>query len=317
MRNRQKSPGVLPALLTLIVLLVLALGIIALAMWPLLLPRLAPYLEGGPITPANATAPQANATALSPDALHYYRLKNLSCATLSKDFLIVTEDNSTGYINGLLYTLPEEEAIAQSFASSYDSDQETRTYSKGGETKKVITAMNESITLIWKEGRYYQCDGNCTMRLLGDAGWQSYLSSLDSMRTGCGYFGRTPLPAWANASRLLAISDAGARSMGGFTCEDFMIGGDKAYAGSLLSDPRLTENQTALIWGLAHRAGPIEECLDQGTGIIVLRNATLDLTGLYRFDYSPGGGMFVNQQTRLTYFSASVPESFLGLPQGG
>ncbi len=315
---RKKSEdgiGALPIALTLITITAIILGLIALAVWSLVLPKLAPYAsELNQTPPANATA---NATALSADAAFYYRLKNLSCATLSKDFLIVTEDNATSAVVGLVPAIPQEAEVAQSFASSYASDQATRTYSKGDETKKVIASAGNNLTLIWKDGRLYQCAENCTMRLLGQEGWQAYLDSLKNMRTGCAYFGRTPFPPSVNMSRLLSFTWTGKQNLSGFTCQDFLITGDRTYASSLLSDPGLDADQHALAWALAHQAGPMEECLDDGTGIVVFRSLTLDLSGVYKFSYSPGGGMFVNQQTRLTYYSGNVPESFLALPSQG
>lgn len=303
--------GALPLLFTFIVIAVIALGVIALAVWSLVLPRLAPYA-------LNATANQSyNTTPLSMDAAFYYRLKNLSCATLSKDFLIVTEDNTSSALVGLVPSVPQESDVAQSFASSYASNQTTRTYSKSDEMKKVISSGGNNITLIWKDGRLYQCAANCTMRILGPDGWQAYLDSLKNMRTNCAYFGRTPFPPSVNMSRLISVTWTGKQNLSGFTCQGFLISGDRRYASSLLADPGLDDDQHALAWALAHQAGPMEECLDDGTGIVVFRSLTLDLSGIYRFDYSAGGGLFVNQQTKLTYYSGNVPESFLALPSQG
>jgi hypothetical protein len=306
---RGQSDGILPAIFTLLVIVILSLAAIALFVWSLVLPKVESYVNRT-VTPS----PTVNATTLSPDTEFYYRLKNISCATLSKDFLIVTDDNASGSVVGLLPKVPQETAVAISFADSYDTNQTTRTYSKGEEMKKVISKDGKNVTLIWKDGRFYQCDGNCTMLLLGDAGWQAYIDSLRSMRSSCAYFGRTPLPPSVNQSRLLSIVHRGRFNVSGFTCEDFLISGNRQYASSLLPDLDLSDDQQALLWGLAHQAAPTEECLDDGVGIVVYRSVTLDLSGAYRFDYSSGGGMFVNQQTRLTYYSSDVPESFLALP---
>ena len=306
---RRRENGLLPAILTLLMIVILALAAVALFVWSLVLPKVAPYVNSTVQQNQTIPAPKPN-----PDADLYFRLKNLSCRTLSGDFLIVTDDNVTGAVVGLLPKVPQEAQVAQSFAHSYDTNQTTRTYSKGQEMKKAIYKDGNNLTLIWKDGRLYQCGPNCTMMLLGDAGWQSYLDSLQSMRSGCAYFGRTAPPPPANMSRLLSISRKGRLNISGFTCEDFMISSDRAYAKTLLSDPSLSQDQQALLWGLAHMSGPAEECLDDGTGVIVYRNLALDLSGVYRFSYSPGGGMFVDQQTRMTYYSSDVPESFLSLP---
>ncbi len=308
MRGKKEGGGLLlPILMTVIVVLVVAIGAVALLLWPLLSASLVPAPPAPP--PAvNATPP------LPPDAALYYRLKNLSCSTLSSDFLIVTDDNATGHVVGLQPAIPQEAQIAQSFASAYGSAQTTRTYSKGTEMKKVISSGNSSLTLIWKDGRLYQCDGNCSMHLLGDQGWQAYLDSLGAMRSGCAYFGRAALPSQINSSRLLSISMARKENLSGFICDDFLLSPDRAYASSLLQNQSLTADQQALLWGLAHSAGPVEECLDEGTGIVVYRDITLDLSNVSRFSYAQGGGMFVDQQTRMTYFTNDVPESFLALP---
>ncbi len=306
MRGKSGDIGLLPVLLTLIVILLLAIAAVALLLWPLLTARLAPL--------PNQTVAANASPAVPPDAALYYRLKNLSCQTLSRDFLIVTEDRANGTVIGLHPAIPQEAALAQSFASAYDYAQTTRTYVKGEEMKKVISSGNDSLTLIWKEGRLYQCDGNCTMRLLGDQGWQAYLDSLSSMRSGCAYFGRTALPSSVNASRLLQIRFAQRSNISGFICDDFLLTPDRQYAASLLQNQSLSSDQQALLWGLAHSAGPVEECLDEGTGIVVFRDFTLDLSKVYMFSYDPGGGMFVDQQTRMTYFTGNVPESFLSLP---
>ncbi len=307
MDERRGEIGLLPILLTLLVVILIAIAVVAFLVWPFIAPKVLP--------PLNPPQPAANATpALPPDAALYYRLKNLSCSTLSADFLIETRDVTNGAVIGLEPAIPQETAVAQSFAGVYDSDQTTRTYVKGEEMKKVITSGDNSLTLIWKDGRLYQCDGNCTMRLLGDAGWQSYLDSLGAMKADCAYFGKTVPPPSANLSRLLSFRLGGRKNMSGFICDDFLITPDKAYASSLLQSQSLSSDQQALLWGLSHSAGPVEECLDEGTGIVVYRELILDLSGVYKFSYSPGGGMFVDQQTRTTFYSSYVPESFLALP---
>ncbi len=306
MEARRGDIGLLPVLFTIIAILLIAIAVVVFLLWPLLAPKVAPL----PPPP-----PQKNVSpSLPPDAALYYRLKNLSCASLSKDFLLETQDVTGGSVIGLEPAIPQETAVAQSFAGAYDSNQTTRTYVKDSQMKKVITSGNASLTLIWKDGRLYQCDGNCTMRLLGDAGWQSYLDSLSSMRNSCAYFGRTALPPSADMGRLLSFRLSGRKNLSGFICDDFLITPDKAYASSLLQNQSLSADQQALLWGLSHSSGPIEECLDEGTGIIVYRSLLLDLSGVYKFSYQPGGGMFVAQQTLTTYYSSYVPDSFLSLP---
>jgi hypothetical protein len=267
-------------------------------------------------TSSNATSSNATSAQLDPDAEKYYRLKNISCATLSKNFLIEATDVSKGEISGLMNTSPAEGLAAQSIASQDDYEQDVRTYVRGDWMKKVIETGGMQHTTIWKEGRIYQCNPNCTMHLLGDAGWQAYLDSLEKMRTDCAYFGRTKMPSSVDMSRLLRFSSAGRREINGFRCEDFLIFGNKTYAKSMLaSNVSFSEDQRALLWAIAHLSGPVEECLDDGVGITVRRSISLDLTKSYMFDYAPGGYMRIGQGTNLTYFTDNVPESFLGLPQ--
>jgi hypothetical protein len=255
--------------------------------------------------------------ALPPDMQHYYSLKNTSCKTLSENFMIEAADVSDGSITGLITSNPDEEAVAHTIASGYDSVQTTRTYVRGDWMKKAIITPSGNHTTIWKEGRVYQCNPGCTMDLLGDSGWQAYLDTLDRMREGCRYFGRTPLPAGVDVTRLIKIVGAGRVEMNGFRCERFSIFGNKTYADSLLASSgssNWSDDQKALLWAVSHLEGPVEECLDDGTGVLVSRSLVLDLTPSYRFDYSPGGGMFVNQQTNVTYYSTDVPVSFFALP---
>ncbi|MCI0503962.1 hypothetical protein L0Y65_04590 [Candidatus Micrarchaeota archaeon] len=265
------------------------------------------------LTPPHPAENQTPAQAMPPEAQLYYSLKNLSCRTLSGDFLIEAEDVSAGSMEGLSGT---EETAAGMFLGEYSHNQTTRTYVRGDWMKKVLVTSAGSHTTIWKEGRIYQCNPDCTMRLLGDEGWQAYLDGLARMRSSCAHFGRTELPASVNMSRLLRFERAGRTEMNGFRCERFLISGNQAYAQSLLNSSILLDSdQRALLWSLSHLAQPIEECLDDGTGVLVYRNLTLDLTKSYRFDYAPGGYMHVNQRTDITYYSDSVPESFLALPK--
>lgn len=298
-----------------IVLLIALLAFIPTAI--LLAPAALQYLQGlqlpdvpAPPDQAGPAAPPETAPQLTPDAEFYFRLKNTSCSTLAGNFLIVTNDVSATEISGLDDT---EGGIAQSIASEYESNISTRTYVRGDWLKRVLSSNGSDFILIWKEGRVYQCGETCTMRLLDDSGWQEHLDALARMRTGCAYFGRTPLPSSANVSRLLEIRRTGQAEVNGFRCEGFTISANRQYAKELLNSTS-DEDQRALLWGLAHLSGPVEECLDDGVGVTVHRNITLDLTDSYRFDFAPGGFMRVSQVTSLEYFTDSVPESFFALP---
>ncbi len=316
MRRPKDKTGLLDVLP---ILLIMALAVFvpaALFLGPMVIEKLQamemPSLGGLPRPPGgygNGTAPAEPA---DPDAALYFRLKNLSCSTLGDDFLIVTEDYSEGSYSGLS---GEEAEVAEIMLKAYSYNQTTKTYVRGDQMKKVILSPAGNHTTIWKDGRIYQCNPGCSMRLLGDAGWQAYLDGLEAMRSGCAYFGRTAMPDSVDMGRLLLIERTGRAEIGGFRCEGFEIRGNSTYAGSLLASGRaFDDDQRALLWMLAHQASPVEECLDDGTGIVVRRRVALDLTGAYRFDYAPGGFMRVGQATDLTYFSDSVPESFLALP---
>ncbi len=277
---------------------------------PMLLERLRPAPEQPP-----GGQPENAASQFPPDAGLYYKLKNESCETLSKDFLIETTDVSDGFASGLANPSEEESYAANLIASRYDSSQTTRTYVRGATMKKVIIAPEGNHTTIWKDGRIYQCNPECSMHLLGDAGWQAHLDELGRIRSGCAYFGRTALPDAVNMSRLLSIRALGISQMNGFRCERFRIYGNKTYAQSLLSSMALSASQRDLLMAISHMRGPAEECLDDGAGLTVYRNITLDLSNSYRFDYVAGGGMLATQRTDMTYYSSSVPESFLALPK--
>ncbi|HSB46861.1 MAG TPA: hypothetical protein VLD37_02520 [Candidatus Bilamarchaeum sp.] len=240
---------------------------------------------------------------------YYFSQKNKSCSRLSEDFLIVTSDSAYGDVRGLA-AMPGQGEAAQSLLSQFEYNQTTRTYVRGDWMKRVIQSGGANFTTIWKDGRIYQCGENCTMKLLGDAGWQAHLDSLQKIRTGCAYFGRTKMPESVNMSRLLKIERVGKATLYGSTCERFVIAGDKSYASSLLNSTTLDQDQQAVLWSITHLAYPAEECLDEGSGILVSRTMTLDLTGTYRLDYSPGGFMHIVQKTDMTYFSDYVPASF-------
>jgi hypothetical protein len=126
----------------------------------------------------------------------------------------------------------------------------------------------------------------------------------------------TKMPDSVDIGRLLEIRNTGRVERNGFRCENFQIRGNATYAQAILdSNASLSEDQRALLWSLTHLDGPLEECIDDGVGVAVYRNLTLDLTKSYRFDFAPGGFMRINQQTELAYFTDNVPESFLALPK--
>jgi hypothetical protein len=272
-----------------------------------------PNISGLPKLPSLPGNQSVQQGALSQDALRYYALKNKSCESLSKDFLVEAKDTSEGSMQGLSGA---EADLASLMLAEYSSSQTVRTYVRGESMKKVFVTPSGNHTSIWKDGRIYQCEQNCTMRLLGDAGWQAHLDELAEIRSGCAHFGRTALPASVDMARLLKIDGGGRTEKNGFRCELFLISGDKAYAQSILdSGAPLGEDERAIVWSIGHLATPAQECLDDGTGVLVFRNITLDLTNAYRFDYAQGGYLHVSQQTDVTYFTKDVPESFLALPK--
>lgn len=252
---------------------------------------------------------------LSPDTQRYFELKNASCATLSGNFLIVFNDTTEGVVQGLLNDSPYERTAAEAILSDYHFNQTTKLYSRGDWLKQVITDKDGTRMLIVKEGRIYDCTANCTMRLMSSEESSAYYAMLSGMRTSCAYFGNTKMPNSVDADRLLLIERLSTFEINGFRCEKFHIWGNVTYAQSLLnSSQRLNEDQRAVLWLISHLEGPVEECLDDGTGVVVLRNMTVDLTRSYMFDYVPGGYMRLVQKTELLYFTNKVPESFFGLP---
>lgn len=252
---------------------------------------------------------------LPPDMEAYFALKNRSCETLSGDFLIMTEEYSTAWASGIVPDTPEVRGAAGLVMQDYDYNATTKTYVRNSMLKVVSITPGGNLTTIWKDGRIYECRENCTMRLLSQGEADALRSRLERMRTSCAYFGKTRLPDSVSTARLLEITKAGVSESGGQRCVDFTIHGNASYASSLLSSPGLDEDQRALLWAVAHFDGPVRECLDERSGITVLRNLSLDLTGAYIFDYSPGGYMKATQWTRLLYFTDSVPESFFSLPK--
>jgi hypothetical protein len=321
MRRYKDGTSVFDVIPILIIIALSVFGLLALLFMPQIIsyaktlslppiswPPMVPEIPEPPITQNQTTEP-----GLPQDMRLYYSLKNKSCQALSENFLISTHDESDWSASGLS---GEEASAAALMLKEFSFVSDTRTYLRGDSMKKVLITPEGNHTSIWKDGRIYQCNPNCTMRLLGDAGWQAYLDGLAEMRSGCAYFGRTKLPSSVNLTRLLSIQNTGRVEMNGSRCENFLIFGNKAYAQTLLnSSLYLNDDQRAVLWSLAHQAGPFEECLDDGNGIIVYRSIAIDLTRSYRFDYAAGGFMRVDQQTTLTYFTDDVPESFLALPK--
>jgi hypothetical protein len=304
--KKGENAGILELLaLTMIIFMAVAIPF-AIVFGPELFARLYSYLQPSPQPTSSPAPPQAT------DFTYYFAQKNKSCARLSKDFLIVTADSAYGDVRGLI-DRPGQNDTAESFLSQYEYNQTTRTYVRGDWTKKVLQVGGANHTTIWKDGRIYQCDSNCSMHLLGDAGWQAHLDELSKIKTSCAYFGRTALPKSVNMSRLLSIERAGKATLYGSTCERFLISGNKEYAASLLDSTTLDPDQQALLWSITHLAYPVEECLDEGSGIVISRTVTLDLTKTYKLDYSPGGYMHVVQKTDLTYYTDFVPASFFSV----
>jgi hypothetical protein len=251
----------------------------------------------------------------SGDASAYLALKNLSCQTLSKDFEIVVRIEATPAISGFLPGNDQESIVMEGLLRSLSFNSTNRTYVKGDKMKQVAIGETVDITTIWKGGRIYECRAGCTMHLMSDKEASDYYDMLYRMRSDCAYLGRTPLPLSINVSRLVSIKDAGSKAIGSFTCRDFMISGDQVYARALLRNSTgLDDKQKDLLWNFAHLSGPLEECLDEGTGLIVLREMTLDLTRVYDLRFSETGFMTLHQKTELLYNSDNVPDSFLGLP---
>ncbi len=290
-------------------ILLILLFITIAALIPIII-LIGPQLDLSPFLPhPEPEEPQMN---LSADAQRYFSLKNTSCTILSKNFLIVTEDITNGTLYGLTPSTAEEFQFADLVAEGYDINQTTKTYLRGDQMKKVVIADGAETTTIWKNGRIYTCKEDCAMKLMDENESEEYYNELHRIRTNCMHFGKTEPPESADLSKLLDIRKTGLMEINGYRCENFLITGNSTYAESL--NETLTEDQRALFWSLAHFDDPVQECLDESAGIIVLRNLTIDLTDSYKFDFQPDGYFKVNQVTRLTYFSDNVPESFLALP---
>jgi hypothetical protein len=283
---------------------------IALAVAVLLILLLGPQYADDIVVPEKKEQPKKQ---LTTDWIRYFQLKNTSCKTLSGNFLIVTDDTANGSMAGLVESVIGEREAAERILSGYSSNQTTKTYVRGEWMKKVVISGGNENTTIWKEGRIYECNGNCTMRLMSENESSEYYNNLYRIKSGCAYFGKTSPPV--DLGSLITLNRTGILNMRGYRCENFLISANRTYAKHLLTNGTLDTEQRTLLWAIAHLDKPLQECLDESTGIIVYRNITLDLTDAYLFDYNPGGYMKVNQQTNLTYFTDNVPESFLGLPQ--
>ena len=256
--------------------------------------------------------PEKPVEVLDADMQRYFQLKNISCDTLSGDFLIVTYDAAEGTLQGLVPVTEDETMFAEAIVDAYDLSQTTRTYVRGDQMKKVVISEGAEATTIWKNGRIYNCTANCTMRLMSEDDSKEYYDTLKKIKTNCAYFGKTELPDSVNISRLFDVERTETLQINSFICENFLITANKTYLETI--NESLDEDQAAFFWGLGHLDGPVQECLDESAGIIVLRNLTLDLTGSYNFEFEENGSIKVNQVTRLTYFTDNVPESFLALP---
>jgi hypothetical protein len=306
-QRRAHNEGIKPGLLELFALAALIFIAVAvpaaIVFGPPIYAKLSAYLASTQAPPP----PLAPSVATSFD--YYFVQKNKSCALLSNDFLIVTHDQAYGDIQGLLDS-PGQNSTAAYLLSQYEYDQITRTYLKGDWLKRTVQVGDANHTTIWKDGRIYQCSGNCTMHLLGDAGWQAHLDEVQRIQTGCAFFGRVKLPGSVNMTRLLRVERAGSETLHGSTCEKFLITGDKEYASSLLDSTSLDPDQEAVLWSISHQALPVEECLDEGSGLLISRSIALDLTKTYKLDYSQDGYMHLVQKTEMTYYTDYVPASF-------
>lgn len=251
---------------------------------------------------------------LSQDAAKYFGLKNKSCEFLSGNILFVTKTNSVSEIHAIKTT--EEQYLADYITCPYNSDITDKLYIYNNQTKYVSIDNGTETTIIWKMGRLYACaaNSNCTMHLMDDIESKKYADELFLLRTGCAYFGNTNLPKSIDTNKLFQISSTGSSNFGDYTCDNFLISANRTYASQILAEQNLTEDQTALVWAAAHFNEPVQECLDQATGIIVFRNMAFDLTHSYLFDYELGGYMHLTQQTKLVYLQKDIPEEFLRLP---
>jgi hypothetical protein len=273
---------------------------------------LGPQLDFTVLTPKyEEPAPKNETPVLDADMQRYFELKKESCNTLSKNFQIVTEDIVQGEMKGLLPLNQDEADAVQRIIDAYSFNQTTRTYVRGDQMKRTIISNGTEYTTIWKTGRIYECYENCTMRVMSEKDSEEYYNELDKIKNNCAYFGKTKLPDSVDMSKLLDIKKTDVRDIGSSRCENFLITGNKSYA---LSVNATTEEEQALLWAIANFDGPVQECLDESTGIIVFRNFTLDLTDSYNLEFEEDGYMKVNQVTQLTYFTDNVPQEFFALP---
>jgi len=251
----------------------------------------------------------------SGDAAEYLALKNLSCQTLSKDFEIVVHTEATPAISGFIPSNGQESIVMDGILRSLSFNSTNFTYSKGDEMKQVEIGETANTTTVWKNGRVYNCRDGCTSHLISAKESSDYYDMLYRMRSECAYLGKTPLPNSINVSRLLSIKDAGPKTFGYFICRDFIITGDQAYAQALLrNSTNLDDKQKDLLWNIAHLSAPMEECLDQASGLVILRDMSLDLTRVYDMRFADNGFLTLHQKTELLGFNNNVPESFLDLP---
>ncbi len=296
--------------LDLIVLIVAVLVVLA-AVIVYLNPQIMQALHLGQ-TSQNASA---SSSLPSGDAAEYLALKNLSCQTLSKDFEITVHTEATPAISGFIPNNGQETIVMDGILRMLSFNSTNRTYSKGDEMKQVELGGAANTTTVWKNGRVYYCRDGCTSHTITPKESGDYYDMLYRMRSECAYLGKTPLPPSINVSRLLNIKDSGEKTIGFFTCRDFMITGDQAYAHALLRNSTgLDDKQKDLLWNIAHLSGPIEECLDTATGLIILRDMELDMTHVYDMGFAGNGSLMLYQKTELLDFNNNVPESFFALP---
>jgi len=251
----------------------------------------------------------------SGDAAEYLAMKNLSCQTLSKDFEITVHTEAVPAISGFIPNNGQETIVMAGILRTLSFNSTNRTYSKGDEMKQVEIGGTANTTTIWKNGRVYSCKDGCASHLISAKESGDYYDMLYRMRSECAYLGKTPLPPSINVSRLLNIKDSGEKTFGYFTCRDFLIRGDQTYAHALLGNSTaLNDKQKDLLWNIAHLSGPIEECLDEATGLVILRDMSLDLMRVYDMRFADNGSLTLHQKTELLSFNNNIPESFLAVP---
>ncbi len=248
----------------------------------------------------------------SSDLDKYYDLKNLSCQTLSGNFLTVVRDTSTVNITGLDPKVPEDVFAASLIADKLEYNMTEKTYVREDWVKLVdIDSEGHENLTIWKAGRIYRCDNGCTMNLIEN---EPEYGRFSGSGEDCRYFGKTPLPKGVDRDDLFDINYRGKRTTPSSICENFEINVNQSYAEGIL-EKNLTERQESFFWALTKVDSPVIECLDEGTGITAHRSLVFDLTDSYLLDFDENGGILIYQKTELMHYQDEVPKSFFNLPE--